>query len=250
MLRDDLQAKLGKYYREQQSCGDEFQIRDLVHIQAGWENEIYAFDLQSRGKEPQALIMRIYPGADAVEKSIREFYNLKRLANANFPVPKAHILEDANTPIGDPFIIMERVPGKTLWASLFSGKQAEQQNLIDTFNQLYVQLHRVNFQPFIEEPGTIIAPGSMSGVSSQLKILRVYYDSFPLPDFLPLLNWLEDHAAEIETAMPAVLHWDFHPENIILRPDGSMIVIDWTGRCIRGGKLAECISRVLRARSW
>ena len=35
--------------------------------------------------------------------------------------------------------------------------------------------------------------------------------------------------SDLGTSLPAVLHWDFHPENIILRPDGSMAVIDWTG---------------------
>jgi aminoglycoside phosphotransferase (APT) family kinase protein len=229
MQRNNLHANLRDYYRNQQGYGDAIQISNLVPIQAGWENEMYAFDLQSDGNQSQALILRIYPGGDAIEKSKREFNNLKRLAGVKFPVPKVHILEGENNPIGDPFVIMERIPGNTLWASLFSAKWVDQQKLIDSFSQLFVQLHKLDIQPFIEASGIGPDPEPLSTIASQFETWRTFYEKFPLPDFLPLLNWLDDHIEELTKVMPAVLHWDFHPENIILQPDGSMVVIDWTG---------------------
>jgi aminoglycoside phosphotransferase (APT) family kinase protein len=45
----------------------------------------------------------------------------------------------------------------------------------------------------------------------------------------PVFEWLHDHLSGLISSRLAILHWDFHPENIILRPDGSMVVIDWTG---------------------
>ena len=81
MQKNYLQFKLRDYYRDQRGYGDELQFENFIHIQAGWENEIYAFDLQTDGNEPQTLFLRIYPGADALEKSEREFNNIKRLAS-------------------------------------------------------------------------------------------------------------------------------------------------------------------------
>jgi aminoglycoside phosphotransferase (APT) family kinase protein len=87
----------------------------------------------------------------------------------------------------------------------------------------------LDYQPFLENPTIEFDHGSFGFVTSQLDLWRAFYYRFPLPDFLPLMNWLEDHVSDLGTSFPAVLHWDFHPENIILRPDGSMVVIDWTG---------------------
>lgn len=229
MQRGDLQSKLWDYYRDQQGFGGAIQIKNLTHIQAGWESEIYAFDLLAGRDTPQQLILRIYPGADSLEKSEREFNNLKHLTRANFPVPKVHILAGENSQIGDPFVIMDRIPGETLWGALFSAKRNTRNELIDSFSQLYVRLHKLDYQSFTEPSGIEFNQGSLSVVTSQFESWRVFYDSFPLPDFLPLLDWLDDHMTDLTQAMPALLHWDFHPENIILQPDGSMVVIDWTG---------------------
>jgi aminoglycoside phosphotransferase (APT) family kinase protein len=40
---------------------------------------------------------------------------------------------------------------------------------------------------------------------------------------------MAEHAQSVQCSELAVLHWDFHPENIIRCPDGSLVVIDWTG---------------------
>jgi aminoglycoside phosphotransferase (APT) family kinase protein len=229
MQREHIQSNLKDYYLHQFGYGKDVQIRNFVHIQAGWESEIYAYDLLVGGEDPQELILRIYPGADALDKSQREFENLKRLVGLDFPVPRAYTLESDIALIGDPFVIMERIPGETLWGTLFSSKPEEQAELIDLFNQLYVQLHNLDTQPFLEDQENVIGNDSSSVVTSQFENWRAVYDRLPLPDFLPILDWLEDHIADLEKSYPAVLHWDFHPENIILQPDGSMVVIDWTG---------------------
>jgi aminoglycoside phosphotransferase (APT) family kinase protein len=41
------------------------------------------------------------------------------------------------------------------------------------------------------------------------------------------LDWLEEHKGEVISQELSVLHRDFHPGNIMIRPDGSYVVIDW-----------------------
>lgn len=119
MESQNLQAILQTYYLEQKGFPGEVQVSGFSHIQAGWESDIYTFDLLDGEYEPLELILRIYPGAEAFEKSGREFRNLNLLAQADFPVPKAYILERENSPFGNPFIIIERIPGKMLWQNFF-----------------------------------------------------------------------------------------------------------------------------------
>jgi aminoglycoside phosphotransferase (APT) family kinase protein len=49
-----------------------------------------------------------------------------------------------------------------------------------------------------------------------------------LSNFHPILDWLAEHAQGINHSKLAVLHWDSQAKNIILHPNGSMVVFDWT----------------------
>ena len=45
--------------------------------------------------------------------------------------------------------------------------------------------------------------------------------------FEPLTAWLRDNAGTLTESPPCLIHQDFHPRNILLRSDGSPVVIDW-----------------------
>ena len=50
-------------------------------------------------------------------------------------------------------------------------------------------------------------------------------------EFLALVHalaWLEKRREAVPCVRPSVVHWDFHPNNILVREDGSAVVIDWT----------------------
>jgi aminoglycoside phosphotransferase (APT) family kinase protein len=175
------------------------------------------------------LILRIYPGVDADQKSFREYQNLKILFKVGYPVPQAIILERESSHFDQPFIIIERIPGETLWGVLHNSDEKIRKGLFDSFCKLFVQLHHLDWKLFVGDRIPETALNSSLIIKSQLDLWRAYYDQFPLPDFLPVFNWLYDHAHQISDSRPAVLHWDFHPENVILRPDGAQVVIDWTG---------------------
>jgi aminoglycoside phosphotransferase (APT) family kinase protein len=45
--------------------------------------------------------------------------------------------------------------------------------------------------------------------------------------FLSILDWLQDHRSEFDF-QPAVVHLDFHANNVFLCRDDRLVVIDWT----------------------
>jgi len=225
----DIKAILLDYYQDRFPHPEGEFITDLSHIDAGWESDLYAFNLIQQDGRPQGLILRLYPGAGGYEKSIREFSNLVLLTEHGYPVPIPMILERENSPFEAPFIIIEKIPGRTLWDPLFNAPADRQQELIDGFCSLFVHLHQLDTSNFIDQSpgGSEVNPESL--LVNQLDDWHSFYEKFPLPDFLPLFDWLYVRAREISPVRPAVLHWDFHPENILLQPDGKMVVIDWTG---------------------
>ncbi|MFX0151961.1 MAG: hypothetical protein ACFFAJ_14320, partial [Candidatus Hodarchaeota archaeon] len=53
----------------------DLEMEEFINITDGWETEVFSFKLKSKLNKlptPKHLILRIYPGKDAYEKSARE----------------------------------------------------------------------------------------------------------------------------------------------------------------------------------
>ena len=201
------------------------EVIDLREINAGWESDVYAFDLLRDGtREP--LILRVYPGQDAWSKSAHEFESMRRLYGAGYPVPAVLLLARENSPLGRPFVIMERIDGRGMWHDTFHGPEAQQQARMELLCRLFVQLHTLDWRVFATDDAP--AAGPFAFVDRYLGLLEEYCKRFGQPGYLVLLDYLSAHRDAMACDRPAPVHNDFHPENILLRDDGSAVVIDWT----------------------
>ena len=174
------------------------------------------------------MVLRVYPGADAYIKSEREFRGMQQLFAAGYPVPRVLALERDASPIGKPFVIMERVEGKMMWEPLFRSPEPQQSARFALFCDLLVRLHRLDWRPFVADPAAVEQAGPYAFVDGWLAQVRRALAQFHMPDADALLDWLEARRDRVPCAHPAPVHWDFHPGNLLLRVDGSATVIDWT----------------------
>lgn len=217
-----LQDFLGRTWPERAGA----EVADLHEISAGWESDVYAFDLIHDG-ERDRLVLRIYPGEDAWNKSAREFEAIRRLHGVGYPVPEVYLLARTSSPYGKPFIIMERVDGHGMWHETFHGPEAQQQERMELFCRLFVQLHSLDWRALTDDdlPGTA---GPYGAIDRYLGLIWGFCERFGQPGYLVLMDWLSAHRDAMACERPAPIHWDFHPENMMLRADGSAVVIDWT----------------------
>ena len=228
----EIQFRLQDYYRQAFPEQKEAQILELTPLNLGWESIIYAFKVvidPHSSSQPQSLILRLYPGTDAHAKSQREFAGLQVLHQLGYPVPRVFRLERENSPFGKPFILMEKIEGEILWYRLDQSSPEQKAALLDQFCALFVQLHQLDWQPFIHRVNPPNQPEPYQYVNQFLKMINDATRQFPdLQSFIPVLEWLRERRDKVPCARPAPVHWDFHPGNVILRPDGKMTVIDWT----------------------
>ena len=206
-------------------------VSDLASISVGWESDVYAFDLASGppdARQSEALVLRVYPGADAYAKSGREFRGMQQLFAAGYPVPRVLALERDASPIGKPFVIMERVEGKMMWEPLFRSPEPQQSARFALFCDLLVRLHRLDWRPFVADPTAVEQAGPYAFADEWLAQAHRSLAQFHMPDTDALLAWLEARRNRVPCARPAPVHLDFHPANLLLRADGSAAVIDWT----------------------
>lgn len=102
-----LTAPLEAYLSRALPDRPDIALRNLAVISAGWESDVYAFDLEwgpCNARHCEALVLRAYVGAHADAKSEREFRGIQQLRAAGYPVPRVLLLERDAAPLGRPFI--------------------------------------------------------------------------------------------------------------------------------------------------
>jgi aminoglycoside phosphotransferase (APT) family kinase protein len=229
-MNENIQPLLQTYCARSYPARQGVRVSKPARISEGWETEIYSFDLEYDGngeRKREGMILRIYPGRDAVEKSRHEFKGMRELHQAGYPVPQVHLQEDENTPFGNPFIIMQRIEGRMLWEPLFNSPKGKQQELLTLFCGLFVRLHSLDWVLFTDDPSQYDVGSPYLFVDHWLNLGREHLIRFSLTGFLPLMEWLETRRDEVPCTHPSLNHNDFHPGNVLLCEDGTAAVVDW-----------------------
>jgi aminoglycoside phosphotransferase (APT) family kinase protein len=89
-MRDNMQSSLQAYYRRAFPATQGLQVIHLLSITAGWESEMYAFDVEygpAENRRREALVLRLYPGDHGHAKAAHEFHSMRQLHQAGYSVP-------------------------------------------------------------------------------------------------------------------------------------------------------------------
>ena len=228
MTEETIQERLQAYLRGRIPEGKSLTVHKLASVSDGWETEVYEFDIESEeGLVPR--ILRVYPGNDAREKSEREFRALAQLARMGYPVPRVFLLETTIAVLGHPFVIMERIFGGTLGHKLERSDEVESKGLLTLFTELFVRLHRLDPEPFRPFAFHYDRYEPADHVTLALTRWREFALRLGILTFDPVFDWLSEHVKKVRTGTFSVLHWDYHPWNILMTENGNPYVIDWGG---------------------
>jgi len=217
---------LEQYLREKFRDKPALTVLHLDKIADGWEsdNHIVTLEYGDGHRTREDWVWRIYSGAGNREKAILEFTSMEKLLAAGYPVPRLFILEADNSPIDRPFTMMEFVQGEVMWRLLDNSSDEKQKQLLDQFCRLYVQLHNLDWKQFnaslpTDEPYFFI--------DQWLEEVRGIMKRFPDFDASPFLDWVTARRNLFACDHPSPIQQDFHPGNILVRADGTAVVIDW-----------------------
>jgi len=240
--------------RLQAACARALPGRENVRVSAveplaqGWETDNTAFVLESSPPgRPQRreVVIRVYAGDSAATKAAHEFRVLGLLHRVGYPAPEPLALFESESPAGGPFILMERIHGEQMWPLLARAQGAEQQRLLDQFCGLLSDLHRLDWRGFLVDP-TIDTTDPLGWTRRELTRFRRFAGAMlPGSGFDAALDWIETRAGGFPCPRPAVVHWDFHPGNVLIREDASAIVIDWTGGTVTDPRIDLAWTRLL-----
>jgi len=220
--------RLAEYYSRQYPDRDSLAISEVNEITMGWETELYSFDVEFRKAGNLVRVervVRLYPGISAAEKAVKEFKVMSRLSQAGYPVPEVLHLETDKETLGRPFIIMERVRGHNMTEGFLKSSGEKLDSLMTVFIKLFVDLHNLDGARLF--PGDYFVGDTATYVNRVLDSARENIEGHGIGWLGPVLDWLNEHKAGVSTEGLSIVHKDFHPNNIIIREDGSPVVIDW-----------------------
>lgn len=231
-MKDQIARRLQAYCQDKFQSKHDVRILNLENITTGWESEVYAFTLehgQPSTRVREGLVLRLYSGEGAEDKSAREFRSIKRLREIEYPVPQVHVLERDPSRFGKPFIIMEKLDGQVLWSQMDVADETARAKLIAQFCKLFARLHQLDWRLFVAAADQPRFHAPYIFVDEWLGAAHRSLEQFPDSGFRAVVEWLEDRRTRVPCQQPAPTHNDFHPGNVLVQRDASPVVIDWTG---------------------
>jgi aminoglycoside phosphotransferase (APT) family kinase protein len=123
---------------------------------------------------------------------------------------------------GLPFVVMERVPGRTVLDRV-KAHPLRAKALLEALAAAHAALHRVEPAgwPFPTDPTTWEVDRRLGEAEAAAPPAD--------PGLVAALAWLSANRGRAQGEGPSICHYDFHPMNAVVDDAGAVAVIDWEG---------------------
>lgn len=214
-------------------------LENVQRIAVGWSHETWLFDACWReGGETRTagFCLRRDPG-NALLRHLSDlgdqFRVLKCLEATPLPTPKAFWYEGADSILGAPFLVMEKVRGTcpNPWGRegrKYYGEAATRGVLPASFTDALATLHTIDWRAagldFLGVPAPGTAEFARREIAKWRELIAVSGHG-PEPLLTDLMCWLEDNAPRTDRL--ALVHGAYRTGNVLIHDDRVSAVLDW-----------------------
>jgi aminoglycoside phosphotransferase (APT) family kinase protein len=197
----------------------------VVRGPGGNAQETWFVDAQEPAGGIRRLVIRRSAESGTLEHTDRqrEYGVLRLLAGLGFPVPAVHWLETEPSALGQPYLVMDRLPG----ATPLRPSPTEREAIARQIGTWLARLHGLDLEGV---PPELARPADTAdATASEVRLWRREYlrrRPGPVPMLGALLAWLE--ANPPDAAAPVRLLWgDPGPHNVLVEGDRVTALLDW-----------------------
>lgn len=203
--------------------GASYEVDELRRLSGGASRETWAFRARRSDGATDELVLRRDPGASIGQTDrSTEYRLLQAAAEGGVAVPAVRFLIDDTDDLGAGFV-MDRVDGETIPRKILrdGAYTGARSGLVDQCARAAALIHAIPLDTLPKLPYQDIATliDQFRGVVDLL--------GEPHPAFELGFRWLRDHAVDLPSTPPALVHGDFRNGNFIVGPDGLRSVLDW-----------------------
>jgi len=206
----------------------------IEEMPEGWETELKKLDMKFKLGETHKQIqqvIRIYSGPDGKEKAKKEYNLMRQLDKICYPVPEVYLIESTRDIIGKPFIIMDYIQGEKLTEKITT--REEEDRYIGTMMELLVKLHETDPRAIYPD---VQLPTTQKALGRYFDYHQSFIEETGSTILKPVMKWLRERRDNIQETKPSVLHGDYHADNIMVRDNGQLVVLDWGASKIGDGR--------------
>ncbi len=229
--------RIRDYLRDRMDCPD-LTLSGVKRITTGWSHETWLFDgAWGDGSVSlrQGFCLRLDPG-NALLREMSDlaiqFQVLRCLEDQPVPTPRPFFLEEDPSPLGAPFLVMEKVPGccPSPWSRAgrdFYQETAVRRVLPGSFTDTLARLHTLDWRAagldFLGVPG----PGREFALAEIARWRRLIDASGmePHPVLVDLIAWLEANSPVTDRLV--LVHGAYRTGNVLIDDDRVSAILDW-----------------------
>ena len=240
LTHEDIVRSLLAYLQSVTACPDLAYDEAPTRMSGGFDATILRFSLQSAPNPFSGpLVLRLFQPTVDPQRAPREGAVQNALAQLGYPAPSVFVAEARIEPLGGPFLIMERMPGRIVGSELenLSIKGLGQtlnilrqlprirREVLRLWDEAQTRLHAVPVKAFVDLVASAGVPPENLSFDSVFAAQRAFVEEFGLSGLRPAVDWLMANTPRQSTAV--ICHGDFHSSNV-LADDGRLTgVIDW-----------------------
>jgi aminoglycoside phosphotransferase (APT) family kinase protein len=200
---------LARWLTEQ--AGEPVEVIEATVIGGGFSRRMWRATIRQAGVD-RRVIVRIEQGGMFGTDSVTEVRSMRALREAGFSVPAVELVEDTGRILGEPFFVMEEVPGVV---------RLDDQGLDDIIRSV-VELHRVPVS-VLDASGRSPEQVVSDNIESWRRMYRRHAPELPLVEHGA--DWLQEHLKP--TGPSVIVHGDAGPGNALFDEDRGLTTIDW-----------------------
>jgi aminoglycoside phosphotransferase (APT) family kinase protein len=238
---EDIVRSLLDYLRSVTPCPVLTYAEAPTRMSGGYDATILRFSLQS-APDPFSgpLVLRLFQSTVDAQRAPREAAVQNALSELGYPAPRVFIAETRIEPLGGPFLIMERMPGRSL-GSEFEGLRIKglgqtlnvlrqlpriRREVLRLWDEAQTRLHALPVGDFVHRVERAGFSGENFTFDSYFAGLRAATEELGLNELRPAIDWLVVHRPH-RSQTPVICHGDFQPLNILADHGRLTGVIDW-----------------------
>jgi aminoglycoside phosphotransferase (APT) family kinase protein len=191
-------------------------------LSGGFDTQIYSFRLVGAPPELSGpLVLRVLGPHNDPRRALREQAIQNALAAQGYPAPRAPLASADPGILGGGFLVMERLPGRTLLDDRWLG-------MASVVVRAQRRLHALDPAPVLEAvEAAVPGGGAIHTVEGHLAQMETRIVRGAHLGLAPALGWLRTNRPAVEGPR-VVCHGDFHPLNILVDAGGQVTgVLDW-----------------------